>query len=163
MNNSNGYFNKLSSILKINVYETLWNILNVYSYCYIKISNSSVMVYINYINTKLCSSIKSLFFVINDKITIDIIHKGGSILTLNTCHNLNKQINDIEYESDTRELCTLERDELDKHMKIYSTKKNLITLNNYYDIGYFDIWEFGNGLTKVAINVEKEKIIDIND
>lgn len=74
-----------------------------------------------------------------------------------------KRINDIEYESDTRELCTLERDELDKHMKIYSTKKNLITLNNYYDIGYFDIWEFSNGLTKVAINVEKEKIIDIAD
>ena len=59
MNNSNGYFNKLSSIFKINIYETLWNILNVYSYCYIKISNSSVMLYINYINTKLSTSIKS--------------------------------------------------------------------------------------------------------
>ena len=47
-------------------------------------------------------------------------------------------------------------------MRVYSLKKNLEKLNNYYEIGYFDIWELSNGQLTVAINVEKEKIIDIS-
>ena len=77
-----------------------------------------------------------------------------------------KRINDIEYESDTsdkQELCTLTENDFNKSMKIYSTKKYLSALNNYYDIGYFDIWELSNGMTKVGINIEKDKIIDIAD
>lgn len=132
MNIRNGYFNKLSSIFKINIYETLWNILNVYSYCYIKISNSVVMLYINYINTKICTSIKSLFFVINDKITIDIIYKGESILTLNACHNLNKQMNDIEYDF------ILYKNNETQYYKIITKKDYNLLIN---DITLFSIQE----------------------
>ena len=49
----------------------------------------------------------------------------------------------------------------EEHMKIYRMKKDLDMLNNYYNIGYFDIWEMSNGLTTFAINVEKNMIVDI--
>ena len=75
-----------------------------------------------------------------------------------------KRSNDIEYESDTRDLCLIEnREEFDNQMKIFRIKKALECLNKYLDIGYLDIWEFSNGLTKVAINTEKNMIIDIKD
>ena len=64
----------------------------------------------------------------------------------------------------TRDLCLIEnREEFDNQMKIYRIKKALECLNKYLDIGYLDIWEFSNGLTKVAINTEKNMIIDIKD
>jgi hypothetical protein len=73
-----------------------------------------------------------------------------------------QKINDIEYESDDLlKLCLQKKDEFNKSMKIYMKKKNLMTLNNYFDIGYFDIWELSDGIKKVAINIKKEKIISI--
>jgi hypothetical protein len=72
-----------------------------------------------------------------------------------------KRVNDIEYESDSRELADFKSEEFQKQMHVYSLKKNLEKLNNYYEIGYFDIWELSNGVTTFAINVEKEKIIDL--
>ena len=75
-----------------------------------------------------------------------------------------KKISDIEYESDSRELCKLtDENELMKSINIYSRKKNLLTLKNYYIIGYFDIWEFSNSETKFAINTNNNMIIDIKD
>lgn len=75
-----------------------------------------------------------------------------------------KRSNDIEYESESRELIQIEnKDEFNKHMKIYSTKKALECLNKYLDIGYLDIWEFSNGQTTVAVNTEKNMIIDIKN
>ena len=70
--------------------------------------------------------------------------------------------NDIEYESESRDLIELNKKELDEHMKIYSNKKKIQTLNNYYDVGYFDIWEFSNSLTTIAINTETNKLVNIN-
>jgi hypothetical protein len=75
-----------------------------------------------------------------------------------------KRSNDIEYESESRELIEIEnKEEFDKHMKNYSIKKALECLNRYLDIGYLDIWEISNGFTTVAVNTEKEKIIDIKN
>lgn len=48
-----------------------------------------------------------------------------------------------------------------KCVNIYATKSYLENLNNYYDIGYFDIWELSNGLTTVLLNTEKELIKNI--
>jgi hypothetical protein len=73
-----------------------------------------------------------------------------------------KRVNDIEYESDSRELADFKSEEFQKQMHVYSLKKNLEKLNNYYEIGYFDIWELSNGQLTVAINVEKDKLIDIS-
>jgi len=75
-----------------------------------------------------------------------------------------KRSNDIEYESDTRELCIIEdKKEFVNNMRIFCIKKALECLNKYLEIGYLDIWELSNGLIKIAINTEKEKIIDIKD
>lgn len=75
-----------------------------------------------------------------------------------------KRSNDIEYESDTRELCQIEdKKDFYNNMRIFRIKKALECLNKYLEIGYLDIWELSNGLIKVAINTEKEKIIDIKD
>jgi hypothetical protein len=72
-----------------------------------------------------------------------------------------KHVNDIEYESDSRELANFNSKEFQKQMHVFSLKKDLEKLNNYYEIGYFDIWELSNGVTTFAINVEKKKIIDL--
>jgi hypothetical protein len=72
-----------------------------------------------------------------------------------------QRTNDIEYESESRELIELNRKELDEHINLYSIKKKLETLNNYYDIGYFDIWEFSNVHTKIALNTNTNKMINI--
>jgi len=50
-----------------------------------------------------------------------------------------KKIYDIEYESDTRDICTLDYDQLKDSIKLYSTKKNLERLKKYYEIGWKSI------------------------
>ena len=72
-----------------------------------------------------------------------------------------KKINDIEYESDTRDICLVDYNELKDSIKLYSTKKNLERLKKYYEVGYFDIWEFSNNETKVAINTNNNMMVDI--
>lgn len=74
-----------------------------------------------------------------------------------------KKINDIEYESDTRDICVVDYDEMKDSIKLYSTKKNLKTLKKYYEVGYFDIWEFSNSKTKLAINTNNNMIVDIKN
>ena len=40
-------------------------------------------------------------------------------------------------------------------------KKDLETLNNYYDIGYFNIWELSNGMATIACNISTDKIVSL--
>lgn len=50
-----------------------------------------------------------------------------------------------------------------KGVELYSKKKNIELLYNYFEIGYFYILEFSNCEIKIAINVIKNMIIDIKN
>jgi len=54
-------------------------------------------------------------------------------------------------------------EDLIKGAKLYGRKKNIETLYNYFDIGYFDILEFSNNKIILAINPVKEMIVDIKN
>ena len=53
--------------------------------------------------------------------------------------------------------------ELMKGVELYSKKKYIDVLYNYFDIGYFDILEFSNCEIKIAINVVKEMFANIKE
>jgi len=77
------------------IYNTIWKIINIYSHYYIKFTNYGIVIYLN---DTLSNYFKSLFFIINDKITIQIINKGDIILTLNNCDKFYKKINSLQYD-----------------------------------------------------------------
>lgn len=64
---------------------------------------------------------------------------------------------------ENKEIISYKNLEFMKGVEIYSKKKNIELLYNYFEIGYFDILEFSNCEIKIAINVIKNMIIDIKN
>lgn len=71
----------------------------------------------------------------------------------------NRSDSEDDEKIDFKNLSTEEKDKyFDKMMKSaekYSFKKDLEELKLYFDIGFFDIWECGNGKQAFAINIRK--------
>lgn len=68
-----------------------------------------------------------------------------------------------EENKEIKEIISYKNLEFMKGVELYSKKKNIELLYNYFEIGYFDILEFSNCEIKIAINIIKNMIIDIKN
>jgi hypothetical protein len=74
--------------------------------------------------------------------------------------NVYNDNNDLDLDLDLA-LVSKNKNAIYDYIKPYQSKSNFDKLKNYMDIGYFDIFEFGNGNTKIAININTNKMVDI--